>query len=95
MNASTLLDYDADARDRLWDLLERRNVSYRDRLKQSADTAGAQLEWAKPYAMGTGKRAACWPVVLSSWLPPGTVFIVLAHHKKVFTLWLRPSPGAR
>jgi hypothetical protein len=90
MTASTLLDYDADARTRLWELLERRNISCRDQLKQSVDTAGEQLERFKPSVMGPGKRSllAGGPVVI---VPPGTVLFVLAHHKKVFTIWLRHS----
>jgi hypothetical protein len=93
MTASTLLDYDADARTRLWELLERRNISCRDQLKQSVDTASAQLEWFKPYAMGRSKqqgaRLYAGPAVAA---PPGTVLIVLAHEEKAFTVWLR-SPG--
>jgi hypothetical protein len=51
--------YDADAKDRIWRLLEVKNVGYRDRLKQSADTAGAQLEWLKPHG-GTERQFLCW-----------------------------------
>jgi hypothetical protein len=82
-------DYDADARDRIWRLLEVNNVAYRDRLKQSADTAGAQLELAKPSVMG-GHPLYAGPAVLH---PPGTVLIVLAHHEKVFTIHLRAAAG--
>jgi hypothetical protein len=90
--SEALMDYEADAGARLWELLERRNVGYRDRLKQSADTAGAQLEWAKPSVVGPGKRgvSAGGSVVMA---PPGTIFIVLAHHETVFTIWLRPGSG--
>jgi hypothetical protein len=92
--ADLLLDCNVDAKDRLWELLERRNVSYRNQLKQSVGTAGAQLEWAKPSVMGSAKRDKTrfygGPAVMA---PPGTVFIVLAHDKKAFTIWLRPSPG--
>jgi hypothetical protein len=74
MTASTLLDYGADARERLWELLERKNVSCRDQLKQSVDTAGAQLEWSTPCVMGRSKRADArlyaGPAVA---VPPGTV----------------------
>ena len=81
MTTSTFLDFDADATDRLWDIMVQRDITSRDRLKQSAATAGAQLEWAKPGAMGDGKRGRLYagPVVMA---PPGTVIIVLAHHKK-------------
>lgn len=60
----------------------------RDRLKQSADTAGAQLEWLKPSLMG-GQRGGFYagPAVMDS---PGTVLIVLAHNKKAFTMHLFP-----
>lgn len=91
---STLLGYNADSNARLWDLLEQRNIGCRDRLKQSADTAGAQLEWSKPSVMGSGKRSGslyAGPAVI---VPQGTVYIVLAREKKVFTIWLRSSSGA-
>jgi hypothetical protein len=81
-------DYDADARDRIWRLLEIRNVSFRDRLKQSVDTAGAQLEYFKPSVMG-GMPLYAGPAVMAV---PGTVLIVLAHHKKAFTVTLRAAP---
>ena len=89
---STLLNYDVDARTRLWDLLELRDISCRNQLKKSADSAGAVLEWFTPHAMGRskqqGSRLYAGPVVAA---PPGTVLIVLAHEKKVFTIWLRGS----
>jgi hypothetical protein len=87
--ASTLLDFDADATDRLWDLMVQRDIGSRDRLKQSAATAGMQLELVKPAIMGDGKgsrRIYAGSAVIAE---PGTVFIVLAHHEKVFTIWLR------
>ena len=91
---TTLLDYSADARERLWDLLELRGISCRDQLKKSTDSAGTVLEWFTPYAMGRSKqqgaRLYAGPAVTA---PPGTVLIVLAHEEKVFTVWLR-SPGA-
>jgi hypothetical protein len=43
-----LVDFNADARDRVWKLLEISNISQRDRLKASANAAGEQLEWLKP-----------------------------------------------
>ena len=52
------------------------------------------MEWFKPSAMGRSKQAGArvyaGPAVT---VPQGTVLIVLAHEKKVFTVWLR-SPGA-
>ena len=76
-------DYDADAGDRIWRLLEIRNIAWRDRLKQSADTAGTQLEWAKPTIIGSsiekGKLFYAGPAVM---FPPGTVIIVLAQGEK-------------
>jgi hypothetical protein len=92
MTASNLFDYGADARDRLWDLLEQRSIGCRDRLKQSADAARAQLEWTKPSVMGSSKddhrRSYAGPAVMAV---PGSIFIVLAHRKKVLTIWLRPN----
>jgi hypothetical protein len=75
-------DYDADARNRIWRLLEINDIAWRDQLKQSADTAGAQLEWAKPSIMG-GHPIYAGPAVMA---PLGTIFIVLAHRKKVFVI---------
>jgi len=59
-------DYDADAGDRIWRLLEIRNIAWRDRLRQSVDTAGAQLEWATPSLMGPSaeKGKLFMPVLL-------------------------------
>jgi hypothetical protein len=85
-------DFDADARDRIWRLLEINNVGYRDQLKQSVDTAGAQLELAKPSLFDRAKDGSFYagPVVMA---PPGTAYIVLAHHDKVFIVHLRAAPG--
>jgi hypothetical protein len=70
-------DYDADSRDRIWRLLEINNVEWRDQLKQSAATAGASLELAKPTIFGTPKTGSklfyAGPVVMAA---PGTVLIV-------------------
>ena len=44
--------------------------------------------------MGSGKRSGslyAGPAVI---VPQGTVYIVLAREKKVFTIWLRSSSGA-
>ena len=88
------LDFNADAGARIWKLLEINNVSFRDRLKQSAKTAGAQLEWVKPTVMGSstekGKLFYAGPAVM---LTPGTTVIVLAHHKRVFTIQMRSEAG--
>ena len=88
------LDFNADAGARIWKLLEINNVSFRDRLKQSAETAGAQLEWVKPTVMGSstekGKLFYAGPAVM---LTPGTTVIVLAHHKRVFTIQMRSEAG--
>jgi hypothetical protein len=86
----TLLDFNADARDRLWERLERNDVGSRDQFKQSADTAGTQLEWFKPGAMGPGKDARLYagPAVMTK---PGTILVVLAYHEKAFSIWLRPN----
>ena len=88
------LDFNADAGARSWKLLEINNVSFRDRLKQSAKTAGAQLEWVKPTVMGSstekGKLFYAGPAVM---LTPGTTVIVLAHHKRVFTIQIRSETG--
>ena len=89
MNA-TLADFSADSRDRLWKLLESNNISYRDRLKESADSAGEQLEWLKPSVMGGhGNELYAGPAVMDS---PGTVLILLAHEKKAFTMHLLARP---
>jgi hypothetical protein len=89
------LDFNADTGARIWRLLEINNVSFRNQLKQSSETAGAQLELAKPTVMGSsttekGKLFYAGPAVMFS---PGTVFIVLAHHKKVFTIQIRSEAG--
>ena len=90
MTTSLLTDFDADATSRLLRLLDERNVSCRDLLKRSAAVAGAQLEWAKPSVMGSDKRdhrrIYAGPAVMA---PVGTVFLVLADHRKVLTIWLR------
>jgi hypothetical protein len=92
MTASIILDFNADATDRLAALMEVQNVSTRDRLKQSTASAAAQLEWFKPEAMGDGKRGGLYagPVIMAK---PGTAIIVLAHHKRVFAISLLPAVG--
>ena len=86
-------DYDADARDRLWRWLEMNDVDYRDQLKQSAGTAGAELEFAKPSllggSIGDGRFYAGPAVMVAS----GTAMIVLAYQEKVFTISLRSGEG--
>jgi hypothetical protein len=83
------LDYEADARDRIWRLLEIRNIAWRDRLKQSVDSAGAQLEYAKPSLLGGWNRDGSFYAGPAVTAPSGTVLIVLAHHEKVFTTHIR------
>lgn len=58
MTASTLMDYDADAADRLQALMQHRDVPFRDRLRQSAATAGAKVELAKPSVVGPSRQGA-------------------------------------
>src|SRR4051794_14934767 len=88
---SVILDYDADAKDRLWALLGTRNISQRNQLKQAVATAGAQLELMKPSLLG-GSRDDFYagPAVLSL---RGTVLIVLAHEGKAFTMNVLPVSG--
>jgi len=84
-------DFSADAGLRLWKLMERANTSSRGRLRQSADTAGAQLDWLKPsLAGGAAGGLYAGPVVSS---PPGTVPMVLAYKAKVFTMRIVPAAG--
>jgi hypothetical protein len=87
-----LFDFDADTRDRLWAALELKNISFRDLLKQSVDTAGAELELRKPGVVGNGRNGKLYagPAVMS---PLGTILIVLADKQKVFTMDLRPVAG--
>jgi len=89
----SFFDYNADAGVRLWDLMEARNLTYRNQLKQSAETAGAQLELLKPSLMyGTTGSFYAGPAVAS---PSGTVLIVLAHEKKAFAMHSVPVAGHR
>jgi hypothetical protein len=79
-------DYDADSRTRIWRLLEINNVAWPDRFKQSVDTAGAQLEYAKSDLMGgiaRNGRLVAGPAVM----------IIFAHHEKVLTFDMRPTAG--
>ena len=90
---NSFFDYNADAGIRLWDLMETRNLTYRNQLKQSAKTAGAQLELMKPSLMG-GSAGSFYagPAVLS---PSGTVLIVLAHGERAFTMHSVPVAGCK
>ena len=42
MTTSTLLNFDADARDRLWEMLELRGISCRDQLERSTEGADSK-----------------------------------------------------
>src|SRR5262245_66267315 len=84
-------DYDADARDRIWRLLEIRNIAWRERLKQSADTAGAQLEWAKPSLLGGAISDGSFYAGPAVMFPPGTVMIVFGQGIKAFRSNIRRS----
>ena len=92
MTTTTLLDFNADTTTRLLELMETQDISTRDRLKQSAEAAGTALEWAKPMAMGDGKRSRLYagPAVM---VMPGSVVIMLARRKQVLPIWLRSSTG--
>jgi hypothetical protein len=86
-----LVDFDANTGDRLWKILELESIDHRDRLEQSARTAGRQLELLKPGVVAaTGNGVHAGPAVLEL---PGTVLIVFAHEEKAITMHLAPCPG--
>ena len=70
MTTSKLFNYDADARDRLRELLERQNVSFLDQLRLSIDSAGTCLELCTPGVMGSSiddkRRLFAGPAVLAA-----------------------------
>jgi hypothetical protein len=69
--------FNSDATDLIWRSLETNNVGYRDRLKQSVETAAAHLELAKLGFIAT----------------PGIASFVLAYQEKVLSFFLNPSEG--
>jgi hypothetical protein len=86
-----LADYDADARERVWKLLEvkKRRLSGSTQAKRRYGWRAAGMVEAKPHGGNRGDFYA-GPAVMDS---PGTVLVVLAHNKKAFTLHLIPTSG--
>lgn len=82
-----MLSYDDDAHDRLMGLMTERDIAFRGKLERSSKMAGQQLEFLKPAYLAPGGYMGSVAQVSR-----GTILVVLADPRRVFTVYIQRPP---